>query len=83
MKMRMSRVQPLEDLRFQLINKGIYMITTGDRIDVLKQKLEDPVVSQDVKFQILDFFAKHNRLIWEKIDVEEFVNVVRDRWSSG
>jgi len=50
------------------------MITTGDMIKALKRKLEDPIVDDMDKLEILDFFTKHNRLIWEKIDVEAFFN---------
>ena len=56
------------------IIKGKNMITTNDRIRVLKRKIEDPDIPLEDKQDILDFFMEYNNILNNNRDMGSFFN---------
>ena len=48
------------------------MITTNDRIRVLKNKMDDPAVPLENKLDILEFFKEFNDIFYGDINIDSF-----------
>ena len=53
------------------------MITTHERIRILKQRAEDMSVPLKEKHNILEFFQKYNDIFYYQININQFFNELK------
>ena len=54
------------------------MITTNDRIRILKDTFENPSVPLNEKVDIIEFFKEYNEIFYGDIDIDSFFRQLAD-----
>ena len=54
------------------------MVTTNERIRVLKRKFDDPDVPLEDKIDIIEFFKEFNEIFYGDIDIDSFFRQLAD-----